>query len=257
MSKNCTTSPVYGRIPFTADPFGLMLGQQQSAGFRPRLRFEGEGGTGAGAGGAGAGDGAGAGGAGAGGAGAGAGAGGTGDGDAPLDAPGIRALERERQEKRAAKDALKGFEGLGLTVEQIREMVEKNDPKNPERIAKEATRAAETAANERISTVLRTTAIATAAAAAGFANADDAIRFLDADEVKKLDVDLDKLSVTPDQVKKLVDDLVTARPYLTTNPAGSARDAGIGSRGTTAGAVEPTPGLGRLTAAYEASNPGR
>lgn len=256
MSKNCTQAPVYGRIPLNADPFGLMLGQQVN--MLPRLRFAGDGGAGAGAGGSGGGDG-GAGGAGdgAGGAGAGEGAGGDGGagGDDPkLDAPGVRALERVKLERAAAKEALKGYESLGMTPEQIKELVEKHDPKNPERVAKEAERTATAAANERVATVLRNSAINSAATALQFANPDDALRFLDADAVKKLDVDLDKLTADQDGAKTLLEALVKDRPYLVTNSAGDHRDAGIGSRG--AGSTpEPTAGLGRLQAAYAEKNP--
>jgi hypothetical protein len=258
MSKNTTQATTFGRIPFSADPFGLTLGQQPSLGFRPRLRYDNEPGAGAGAGGSGgaAGGNAGAGGAGAGAGGAGAGGAGAGGGndDEQLGAAGVRALERERQAKNAAKDALKGFEALGMTPDQIRELIDKNDPKNPERVAREATRAAETAANDRVSAVLRTSALTSAAAAANFANPDDALRFLDADAVKGLDVDLEKLAADPAKAKALVEALAKDRPYLVKNSTGSARDAGIGSRGS-GSAPEPTPGLGRLSAAYAARNP--
>jgi len=255
MSKNSTQATTFGRIPFSADPFGLTLGQQPSLGFRPRLRFEGEPGAGAGAGGSGgAGGEGGAGGAGAGAGGAAAGAGEGGEGGEQLGAAGVRAMERAKTERNEARASLKEFTDLGLTPAEVRALVEKNDPKNPERVAREATRAAEAAANERVSTVLRTSALTSAAAAANFANPDDALRFLDADAVKGLDVDLEKLAADPAKAKALVEGLAKDRPYLVKNSTGSARDAGIGSRGS-GSTPEPTPGLGRLSAAYAARNP--
>jgi hypothetical protein len=237
-------TPVYGRIPTHVDPFGLMLGQQVN--LRPRLRFEGEGGTGTGAG-------AGAGAAGAGDGGQG-GTGGTGtghDGDKPLGEAGERALEREKERRREATTKLTAFEALGLSAEDLAKLVEANDPKNPERIRRQAETEATNKANDRLSGILRTSAIREAAVTAGFADASDALAMLPQDAVAKITVDLDAGSADADGVKKLLDDLAKAKPYLLKTPGTTAdhRTAGIGAGG---GAAKPDvkPGLGRMANAY-------
>lgn len=232
------TTPVYGRIPAHLDPFGLILGQTVPR--TPFLRFEDEGGTGTGAGGTG-GEG-----------GSGSGAAGAGGGDEPLGEAGQRALEREKQRRREASDALKPFADLGMSAEDLAKLIEQNDPKNPERIAKQAAAQATKDAETRIAGVLRTSAIREAAATAGFADVSDALAMLPADKVASLKVDLEAGTADGDGVKALLDDLAKAKPYLlkTTDQTADHRTAGIGASGGAGTAPETAPGTPTLRAAY-------
>lgn len=232
------TSPVYGRIPAHLDPFGLFLGQQVNR--MPRLRFEDEGGAGAGAGGSG-------------GEGGDGGKGGD-EGDKPLGEAGQRALEREKERRREASDALKPFAELGMSAEDLAKLIEQNDPKNPERIAKQAAAQATKDAETRISTVLRTSAIREVAAASNFSDPADALAMLPADKVAALKVDLDAGTADSAGVKALLDELAKAKPYLlkTTDTTADHRTAGIGAGGGTA-RPDVKPGVDRLRSAYAAS----
>jgi hypothetical protein len=235
------TIPVYGRIPAHLDPFGLILGQTVPR--TPFLRFEDEGGSGAGAGGTG----------GEGGSGSGEGAGAN--ADKPLGEAGERALEREKERRREASAELKKFTDLGISADDIAKLVEANDPKNPERIAKQAATQATKDAETRLSTVLRTSAIREVAATSNFSDPADALAMLPADKVAALKVDLDAGTADTAGVKALLDDLAKAKPYLlkTTDTTADHRLAGIGASGGTGTAPETAPGTPTLRAAYAES----
>lgn len=242
-----TTAPVYGRIPTNADPFGLILGQAVPR--TPFLRFETEGGSGSGAGGLGGNGGQGAGQQGAG------SQGGSGNGDQPLGEAGQRALEREKERRREATDALKSFTELGMSAEDLAKLIEANDPKNPERIAKQAASQATKDAEARISGVLRTSAIREAAALAKFTDPGDALAMLSADKVAALKVDLEAGTADSAGVKALLDDLAKEKPYLLKQDEDTVvdhRTAGIGAGGSGA-KPESKPGLARIRSAIDAS----
>ncbi len=205
----------------------------------PFLRFAEEGGDGTGAGGSDA---------------KGAGPGEGGDGDKPLGEAGQRALEREKERRREATDALKPFADLGMSAEDIAKLIEANDRRTRSESPKQAAAQATKDAEARIAGVLRTSAIREAAATAGFADVSDALAMLPADKVAALKVDLDAGTADADGVKALLDELAKAKPYLlkTTDTTADHRTAGIGAGG---GSARPDvkPGVDRLRSAYAAS----
>jgi hypothetical protein len=146
-----------------------------------------------------------------------------------------------------------------MSAEDLAKLIEANDPKNPERIAKQAAAQATKDAETRIAGVLRTSAIREAAATAGFSDAADALAMLPADKVAALKVDLDAGTADGDGVKALLDELAKAKPYLlkTTDTTVDHRTAGIGASGGAGTAPETAPGTPRLRAAYAQASGGR
>jgi hypothetical protein len=243
------STTAHGKLPAHLDRFGLFGGQSI---LMPRLRFAGEGGDGSGAVGSGTGTSSG----GSGGADGGkAPEGGAGDGDKPLGPEGERALEREKERRRETSSKLKSYEELGMSAEDIAKLIEANDPKNPERIAKQAATQATNAANERMATVLRTSAIREVAATSGFTDPADALAMLPKDKVAALKVDLEEGTTDAAGVKALLEDLGKAKPYLLkpTDTTADHRTAGIGAGGSAIKA-DPKPGRDRLRSAYESGS---
>lgn len=185
-----------------------------------------------------------------------AGAGSTGNGEQGVDAATAKALREQAdklmRERNAARDQAKTYADLGLSVEQIRELkaaAEKaNGGPTPEQVAEQARKDAEKTANERVHARARISAVREQAAALGFHEPKDAIALLDAKALSDVSVgDDDEADAAA--VRKLLDDLAKARPYLVKNPTASASYAGIGSTGAGA-APDPGPGTARIRAAY-------
>lgn len=179
-----------------------------------------------------------------------------GTGETPPSADDLRALreqaDRRMQERNAARDEAKAYKDLGLTVDEIKALKDARDAANggptEEQIRAAAQRDADKAANERIATRARTSAVREQAASLGFHQPKDALALLDRDELAKVTVGDDD-EADGAAVKKLLEDLVKARPYLVKAGTASARDAGIGAAGSGA-RPDPGPGTARMAAAY-------
>lgn len=181
-----------------------------------------------------------------------------------IDAATAKALrqqaEKRLQERNAARDEAKAFRDLGLTPAEIAELKKARDDANggptPEQIAEAARKDADKAANERIAARARTSAVREQAAALGFHEPKDALALLDRAALDEVAVDDDD-EADPAAVKRLLEQLAAARPYLVKKPGfASARDAGIGSTGSGA-RPDPGPGVARLAAAYADSSASR
>lgn len=174
-----------------------------------------------------------------------------------VDAATAKALRDQAQkrldERNAARDEAKAFRDLGLSVEEIAALKKARDDANggptPEQIAADARKEADKAANERIAARARTSAVREQAAALGFHEPKDALALLDRKALDEVAVDGDD-EADAGAVKKLLEELATARPYLVKKPGfASPRDAGIGSTGSGA-KPDPGPGTARMAAAY-------
>lgn len=228
-------------------PVGPILGHPT----RPNIRLFMADGDGAGGDGSSTGNGAGAGS---------SGGSSTGNGDGGeqgVDAATAKALrdqaDKLMRERNTARDQAKAWAELGLTVDDVRALKEARDKAQggptPEQIAADARREAEKAANERIATRARVSSVREQAAALGFHSPADALALLPADELAKVTVD-DQDEADGAAVKKLLEQLATARPYLVKTPGyAPPRDAGIGAGGSGA-RPDPGPGAARVRAAY-------
>jgi colicin import membrane protein len=232
---NAPTLPGALPAPPTAPAFAGILGNPT----RPRLRyFMAEEGDGAG-GGAGS-------------------TGNEGDGDGegaqltPADAKALREqADRRMRERNEARDQLKAWQGLGLTVEEIAELKAARDKANggptPEQIADQARKEAEKAAAERYAAKARASAVREAATELGFHNPRAALALLDAEKLAAVEVTDDEADSKA--VAALLAELAKAEPYLVKTGTATARAAGIGAGGSGA-RPDPGPGTPRLAAAY-------
>lgn len=170
-------------------------------------------------------------------------------GDEPLGPAGQQALDRMKADRKAAQDALKPYKALlrELGVKDaaaLKALIDGKqqaaDDADPDRIRREAAAEATQAANRKI-----VRAEVKAAAAGKFADPADAAAFLNLDE---FEVDEDG-EVDGDAIKAALDDLLKKKPHLAAQ--GGRRFQGGGDGGHRGGSKkEPTPGLGRLSAAY-------
>lgn len=171
------------------------------------------------------------------------------DGDKPLGAAGQQALDRMKAERKAALDSVKPIKALMRQLgvkdaDALKALIDGKaqaaDDADPDKIRREATAVATTAANRKI-----VRAEVKAAAAGKFADAADAVAFLNLDE---FDVD-DDGEVDGDAITTALDDLLKKKPHLAAQ--GGRRFQGGGDGGHRGGSKkEATPGLGRLAQAY-------
>ena len=145
------------------------------------------------------------------------------NGTDPLGAPGLAALQREREAREATQREL---DKLQKRVKAYEDKDKTDSEKNAERIA-ELEREVET---HRKAARTATLQVATASAArkAGFRDPDLAYRLISSD-VEFTD------SGEPRNIDKLLGDLSKAHPYLLSGQSGGG-DAGLGPRGAPAGA---------------------
>ena len=174
--------------------------------------------------------------------------------DKPLGERGERALQAEKDKRKAAQRELRAFKDLGLTPEQIRELTagksgdgddgkKKDDAPDAEQLRRDAERDALAKANGRI---IRSEV--KAAAAGKLADPSDALRLLD---LEQFEVD-DDGNVNEQDIADEIDDLLKKKPYLAAQ--GGKRFQGgadAGARGKPS-KPDPGPGLARLRAAYSA-----
>lgn len=166
------------------------------------------------------------------------------DGADALADKGKQALDRMKGQRNQFRDELRPWQALGVTPDQVRELLAKqsggNDAPDADAIRREAEQAATAKVNQRI---LRTEI--KAAAAGKLADPADAHQFLDLDQ---FEVDADG-NVDESEIAEAIDDLLKSKPYLAAQGRRFQGGADGGARKETA-KPEPAPGLGRLRAAY-------
>lgn len=181
-------------------------------------------------------------------AGAGEGEGGKpGEGSGELGEGGKRALQEERDSRKAAERRAKAAEA---ELEKHRKASQSDQEKALDTARKEG----ESAADERWKTRTVSAEVRAAAAALKFHDPRDAVVQLHG-QLGDITVD-DDGEVDGKAIEKLLADLKERKPYLvdegkqTTAPA---RDAGLGAAGNGSSAANVQPGIGRLRHAYETS----
>lgn len=178
--------------------------------------------------------------------------GGGDDGGADLGDAGKAAIDKERKSARDAKKALKPWQTIGtefnLSPDQVRDALSKLNAGDDEaalrKIQADADKAANTKANVRI-----VRAEVRVLAADTFADAGDAVLNL-ADKIGEYEVD-DDGNVDADAIKADLEAVLKQKPHLAKNGKRPAPDPSQGSKGEAKKTT--TPGLGTLTAAYEAT----
>ena len=122
---------------------------------------------------------------------------------------GKQALDRMKAERNGFRDELNQYKGLGLTPEQLQQLIAKSeeDAKTAEqaRVQREAEQAAVSKANQRL-----VRAEVKAAATGKLANPQLALRLLD---LSSFDVD-DDGEVDSDAISAAIDELISKEPYL-------------------------------------------
>lgn len=240
------SAPVFGKLPHHLDPFNLNGGYANKM---PRLRFGEEGGDGTGAGGNG-GDGS---------------EGSEGD-DKPLGPAGERAYERTKEELRETKDTLKAFSDLGLSADEIKQIVANRDkdgksdksgdkaPLDPAALTKQIREEVAAENQEKAEASARRSEVKTQAALLGFHNPGQALALINTDSLKKVAVKDDEADSAA--VKKILEALATESPYLVKNADDETPDyrtAGIGGTGSNT-KPEVQPGKARLANAYKTNS---
>lgn len=162
------------------------------------------------------------------------------DGEDKLDDAGKRALERERERRRAA---LAKVDQLEAELADLKTKQLPDDERKLEEVRRQAREEALAEANRRL-----VRATVRGLAAGKLADPDDAWRFLELDKVEvNAGGEVDEAELT-----RQLEELVKARPYLAAVKRAAA-GAGDGGARKSAPAPEPSPGIGRLRAAYAAN----
>lgn len=173
-------------------------------------------------------------------------------GDKPLGPAGEQALERMKQDRKAAQDALKPWKALARelgakTPDELKALVaakrDGDTEAEADRIRREATAEVTAKANARI-----VRAEVKALAGGKFADPADAALYLHLDDFE-VDEDGD---VDTDAITAALDELLKKKPHLAAQ--GGRRFAGGGDGGHRGGAAtDPGPGIARMAHAYAAS----
>jgi DNA-binding transcriptional MerR regulator len=172
---------------------------------------------------------------------------------APLGDAGQQAIDRMKTERNTARQEAKAYKDLGLSPDEIRALVaEKNagTAPDPEKIAREAQKAADAAAKDRYDGKARGSEVRAQAAELNFIKPTQALALLDPKDLADIDVD-DDGEVDADAVKKLLEKLATDNPHLLkpTDTTPDYRSAGIGGSGSGT-KPEVRPGVDRIRNAY-------
>lgn len=166
-----------------------------------------------------------------------------------LGSGGIKALQAERARAEEAERALKQFAALGLTVDQIKELADKErSTPSVEDIRDQARREAESAVAEKLAAGARAAEVRAQAAELGFHNPADALALIPAEKLAEVKVD-DNGFADSEAVKEILTALAKSRDYLVRPATATYRGAGIGASG--AAGMNTEPGLPRLRAAYQ------
>lgn len=169
-----------------------------------------------------------------------------------LGAAGQQAIDRMKGERNAARTELKAWTDLGVTAEQVRDMLSKSQTDADQAQRQQAIDQAVTAQREQFTARLREMAVRAQATALGFHNPDDALQKVDLATIPVGD----DLVVDAAVVKSTLDDLVKASPYLV-KPANESdhRSAGIGAVGSGGGSVSVNSSPQDLLRAAYSSKP--
>lgn len=168
------------------------------------------------------------------------------DGADQLADAGKQALDRMKEQRNAARAELRAFKALGLTPEQIQALQKPADDDRPdvEAIRQQVRAEVQAEANrERVVDKIE------AKAAKGFADPEDAVAILL--RTHSADDFLDGGKVDVEAIQDALNDLLEKKPHLAAAQGGRRFQGGAdgGARKETA-KPEPTPGMGRLRAAY-------
>ncbi len=169
----------------------------------------------------------------------------TDDGADQLGDAGKQALDRMKAQRNEFRDQLRAFQSLGLTPDQIRGLqkpADRGDQPDADEIRKQA-RAEARAEMLRDRVVDRIEA----RAARDFADPEDAVAILL--RGRKPDDFLNGDSIDAEEIEDALKDLLTKKPHLAAQGRRFQGGADGGARKETA-KPEPTPGMGRLRAAY-------
>ncbi|MGY1773510.1 hypothetical protein [Blastococcus sp. SYSU D00813] len=168
------------------------------------------------------------------------------DGAGQLGDAGKQALDRMKTQRNQFRDELRPWQSLGVTPDQVRELLGKQgagdgqpDPDEIRRQAKAEARAE----------VLRDRVVdrIEAKAAKDFADPEDAVAILL--RTRKADDFLNGDSIDVEKIEDALKALLKNKPHLAAQGRRFQGDADGGARKETA-KPEPAPGLGRLRAAY-------
>lgn len=233
--SDCKHTTSLGHLPNRLNAFGQIAPAHPG---HTRLRFvEGEGDGG-----------------GDGGGGEGEGEGGDGDGESEkLGAAGVQALERTKTKLKTTAAELKSFKDLGLTPQEIADIVAGKKPEADEKPPvdeRKLRQQIESEAAEKAAARYRASNVREQAATLGFSDPKDALAMLSAKDLAEVDVD-DDGEVDEPAIKKLLEELAKNKPYLLkpTDHTTDHRTAGIGATGS-GSKPEVQPGAPRLRNAY-------
>lgn len=168
------------------------------------------------------------------------------DGADQLQDKGKQALDRMKTQRNQFRDQLREFQALGLTPEQIRALQKPagdDDKPDPDAIREQARREARAEANrERVVDKIE------AKAAREFADPEDAVAILlrgrDAADF------LDGEKVDVEEIESALKELLEKKPHLAAQRGRKFQGGADGGARKETAKPEPTPGLGRLRAAY-------
>jgi hypothetical protein len=169
------------------------------------------------------------------------------DGADQLGDAGKQALDRMKTQRNQFRDELRAFQSLGLTPNQIKALRQSGgkpdaDQPDADAIREEARREARAEANrERVIDKIE------AKAARDFADPEDAVAILLRSH--KADDFLNGDAIDVEEIEDALKGLLTKKPHLAAQGRRFQGGADGGARKETA-KPEPTPGMGRLRAAY-------
>lgn len=140
---------------------------------------------------------------------------------------GKRALDRMKQERNEARQALKAFQELGLGADQLAEVVKKHTEHDHEAAMVKAHQEGVAEARKGFEQQLRAMAVREQAAGMKFHDPAAAVLFL-GDRLNEVSFDGD--AVDAESVKALLSEVVEKNPYLVQKDEGSYVDTGLGAQ---------------------------
>lgn len=163
---------------------------------------------------------------------------------------GKRAIDRMKADMKAAQDEAKQFKDLGLTPDQIKQLIANDSASAQEAALAQERQKVEQETQQRLHAKLRDLSITAQASTLGFHDPADALTQLKREQIDAVDV-----SATDDvdaaAVKALLEQLAKDKPYLVKQTVSDPTFAGIGWVGSSASQADTAkPGLDRLRAAY-------
>lgn len=150
------------------------------------------------------------------------------EGEGDLGDPGKRALDRMKQERNEARNALKAFESLGLPAEKLEEIVKQHTEYDQEAALAKARSEGATEARTGFQRQLASMAVQKVAADLGFYDASDAVALL-GDKVGEIKFDGDDVDLG--SVELLLNAVVEKKPHLVREEGVPAESFGLGAQG--------------------------